>query len=233
MKKPKKKIYRISDFIDPSYFMVEAHNFNFTYPSHLFKEDNDYLSFDIFPSTEYFIRTFMLLYSEREMFLPLYEDEAETDEALTKKFGDVVQEYFDGVGSFLADVVGAFGMDYNPLHNYDGDEQRIIEVVHGKTDTLTITHEDDKVILSKEYYGVSGNTSADVETDTTETMGTNTHENVASGTDTTTDTFTRGGNLGLTTNAQLLKGELDLRTKSMYLSFIKKFVDDMTFYGGC
>ena len=130
--------------------------------------------------------------------------------------------------------------DYNPLWNVDGTEVRVIETKYGKQIGLekgtTVTNEqieDGKSVTEQKTKAVSTdyvspydtpnafNSAAKNETDAGKMEGTSsigkvkltndgTDTTTESGSDTVTDTFTRGGNIGTVSTVKLIQEQITL-----------------------
>lgn len=234
----KKKPIKIGDIIDLSWYYPsggEAVEYTFTYASHLFYDVVDDVrvprEYDIFPSTKFFLDDLLYHFEDRYIFI---REDSETSAEMNLDFFYLVQEFYDGIGSNLADVLGTFEMEYNPIHNYDGDETRTLShgQTYGRTDTNTHTHTNDKTTITNQYYGIDGAGAANVDTNTTERTGSDVFTNVQSGTDgyIDTETLTRGGNLGQTMTQTMQDAEKRNKMQNLYMQFIKLFIDEYTFY---
>lgn len=138
--------------------------------------------------------------------------------------------------------LGMWQAEYNPIWNVDGTEVRTIETKYGKITTMTkgstITNTqltDSESVTEQITAGTatdyvspedsqSFNPQGKTETDsgkvkgtsrngTTTSTGSGSDSDTLSGTDTVTDTFVRGGNIGVTMTQQLLSAEKDFWTK--------------------
>ena len=229
----KKKPRKIEDFFDHATW--NAYNFNFSYDSHLYKDDeDDPIAFDVMDK-DILLETIIWNYQERYILMP--EINAADDAYRTGLFCNLIQDWFDEMGSNLADGFGALFYEYyDPLENYNGEEDHEVtrEFKHGETITDTLTHTADKETDSLDYYGVDGTaTPANNNKLTKEYSGQRQNVSAHTGTDTDKtikDHLHRHGNLGVTTSQQMIQSSLELAFLNWYDKVIKAFMDDRTFY---
>lgn len=136
----------------------------------------------------------------------------------------------------------AWNADYNPLWNVDGVETRIIETEHGliveheKDSSVTSEQLTDAESTTEQLTNGTAtdyvspetssafNPSAKTESNAGKVKATSnsgkvksssegTDTDTQSGTTTVTDTFTRGGNIGVTMSTQLIQAQIDLWSK--------------------
>lgn len=132
--------------------------------------------------------------------------------------------------------------EYNPLNNYDSTETETITgdfsretektLNSEKTQTGTVTDSGETSATSKIYgynsaNGVNDSTATGTTANTRTDDLTNTDETSETETDISSDTktrqLTRSGNIGVTTSAQMIKGELEIRTYDLALEIIHEF----------
>ena len=156
-----------------------------------------------------------------------------------EEFYKLFQRWSKGKGYGFIRSYAALLIEYNPTHNYDGTEKITTTTDFGKvvssesegtttnTPTLTSTTE-------RSMYGY--NSSSDVDADKAVTTaggkdvtGVEGSGSVTeSGTEKVTVETEKGGNLGLTTNAQLITGELKLRMYDLQKEAIANFINEYT-----
>lgn len=141
-----------------------------------------------------------------------------------------------------------YAQTYNPIWNVEGEESTIHTFEHGKTTTetkdFTIEHGRDSTdtetvtdnITENDVYGFNSSSPAGASKSTnngertTEYTGsdTDTHSGtdtfVNSGVDTERTTYTRGGNIGVTSTQNMLEQEIELRRKFNYFEIVMKDV---------
>jgi len=170
-------------------------------------------------------------YSERAIL-------ARTDTPL-EEFYKLFQRWSKGKGYGFIRSYAALLIEYNPTHNYDGTEKITTTTKFGKvvdntskgtttnTPTLTSTTE-------RSMYGYNSSSDVDADKAVTTTGGQDitgvegSGSVKESGTDTVTVETEKGGNLGLTTNAQLITGELKLRMYDLQKEAIANFINEYT-----
>lgn len=156
-----------------------------------------------------------------------------------EEFYKLFQRWSEGKGYGFIRSYAALLIEYNPTHNYDGVETITTTTEFGKvvenesegtttnTPTLTSTTE-------RSMYGYNSSTDVDADKAVTTAGGEDKTEASGSGsvTESGTETVTveteKGGNLGLTTNAQLLTGELKLRMYDLQKEAIANFINEYT-----
>lgn len=146
-----------------------------------------------------------------------------------------------------ARIAAAIAAEYNPINNYDMTESETGEDTHSGTDTQTDSGTDTATVQhgqtlsgseQTQIFGFDSAAGTDSETRTT--------SSTAGGTDTstlqhgkTTETehglqigrirqLTRSGNIGVTTSAQMVQGEIDLRQYSFWEQVVRDAADVLT-----
>lgn len=178
------------------------------------------------------------LFGERAFYTAYGDNDIVADDGQTLK---IASTYSLWKNSKLTNILRAFAAlqaEYNPLDNYNGYEKTEItygkttDTTYGKTDTTT----HGKVnTLETDVYGYnSGEGGADSDKVTSSDSGTTAI--AATGTDgvkeggTETHELTKRGNLGVTTNFQMISGEWDLRARNYVIDVLRDFVNLYTCY---
>lgn len=141
----------------------------------------------------------------------------------------------------------AVSAEYNPINNYDMIEQETAADAHSGTDTQTDSGTDTATVThgqtltgtdQTQIYGFDSTTGADSETRTTSsTLGGSDTSTVEHGKTTETThgmtidrdrTLTRSGNIGVTTSAQMISGEIEMRQFVLWDEIVRDAADILT-----
>lgn len=140
---------------------------------------------------------------------------------------NMIENFFYINAYMMKTLVGTIIQEYNPIENYDRyeDTSRNINGV-GTTNT---TAEDSPGMVTEEK--TSAFDSSDYEpTRKTETSGTNKTTNASISGNQTDDTYTAHmhGNIGVTTNQQMLEAERQIALFSVYKEIALQFENEIT-----
>lgn len=178
------------------------------------------------------------LFGERAFYTAYGDNDIVTDDGQTLK---IASTYSLWKNSKLTNILRAFSAlqaEYNPLDNYNGFEKT--EITFGKTSDTTYGKTEDTThgktnTLETDVYGYnSGKDGAESDKVTSTDGGTT--GTVYGGTDgvieggTETHELTKRGNLGVTTNFQMISGEWDLRARNYVIDVLRDFVNLYTVY---
>ena len=127
-------------------------------------------------------------------------------------------------------LYAAITAEYNPINNYDMTQTETPNITRAnKTDTKTTIKNE----MGAKTYGFNSSEAvpqADTDTDATQRvegmLDANKTNNIE--TETGTRTLTRSGNIGVTTSAQMIEGEINLRKWNFYRSCFDDVDDVMT-----
>lgn len=124
--------------------------------------------------------------------------------------------------------------EYNPLHNYDRHEEYTDtpNITYTKTgghkndieNQNTISHENKVSAFNSSAYEPNTNTSGTDKGNSTETFTYQSEQEAENGTRTHEGHFY--GNIGVTTNQQMLQAELEIRQYDLYEVIVKNFEKD-------
>ena len=178
------------------------------------------------------------LFGERAFYTAYGDNDIVTDDNQALK---IASTYSLWKNSKLTNTLRAFAAlqaEYNPLDNYNGYEKTEIkfgkttDTKYGKTDTTT--HGKTNTLETEVYGYNSGVDGADSDKVVSTDGGTT--ELVLGGTDGITEggteshEVTKRGNLGVTTNFQMISGEWDLRARNYVIDVLRDFVNLYTAY---
>lgn len=178
------------------------------------------------------------LFSERSFYTPYGDNDIVSEDGQALK---IASTYSIWKNSKLTNILRAFAAlqaEYNPLDNYNGYEKTEItfgktsDTTYGKTDTTK--HGKVNTLETKVYGYNSGAGGADSDKVTSSDSGTTTIG--AAGTDGVkeggkeTHELTKRGNLGVTTNFQMISGEWELRARNYVINVLSDFVNLYTVY---
>lgn len=148
----------------------------------------------------------------------------------------VMIENFFYVNQYMMEtLVGSVSQEYNPIENYDRfeDTSRTIDTTEHGTGKVNVVAEDSPDMTSEEK--VSAYNSSDYQPNsTTHSSGKNTSTNNS---DTESDrsqnnrdvyTAHLHGNIGVTTNQQMLQAEREIAMFSVYKEIALRFEDEIT-----
>lgn len=144
------------------------------------------------------------------------------------QLGIAIHNWFTQNKENFARILAAISAEYNPIENYDRTEDRTLNTANTSESSATST----------------GNTSSNSETtsqraaDNSETFrntnkeigsassgGTNTSDSNGKSNEDVTEHLRVHGNIGVTTNQQMVQAELDLRRYNIYEDICNRFVD--------
>lgn len=182
--------------------------------------------------------TLIQLFGERN-FYPLFgDDETITEQLILTKISNMYSNWKTSKLTNMLRAFSALQAEYNPLDNYNGYEKTEIkygkttDTEYGKTDTTT--HGKTNTLETDVYGYNSGENGADSDKVTSTDGGTT--EIIYGGTDgikeggTETHELTKRGNLGVTTNFQMISGEWDLRARNYVIDVLRDFINLYTAY---
>lgn len=144
-------------------------------------------------------------------------------------------------------IAAAIAAEYNPINNYDMTETEQGTDTHSGTDTQTDSGTDTATVQhgqtlsgteQTQIFGFDSSTGTDSETRTTSsTSGGSDTSTVQHGKTTETEhglqigrnrTLTRSGNIGVTTSAQMVQGEIDVRQYNFWEQVVRDAADILT-----
>lgn len=121
-------------------------------------------------------------------------------------------------------LYNAMFAEYNPIHNYDMTETET------RTNDGTISTDNTQSVTgsgtaNNQVYGYNSSEATPAESSNTNTTTTTTDTGNAKTSADESRSLTRSGNIGVTTSAQMIEGELELRAK-VYLGIVIADLDD-------
>ena len=138
---------------------------------------------------------------------------------------DLTQEQIEQIAAFIQSLYksnwehlwNAYTAEYNPIHNYDSMEQETMDRDTGRNATTSAQNtgsRNSSGSTSGNVFGFNSSSASPATSGTDsvqETTGnTGSGTEVETGTEDYTRTLNRSGNIGVTTNAQMIAGEIDL-----------------------
>lgn len=178
------------------------------------------------------------LFGERAFYTAYGDNDIVSEDGHVLK---IASTYSLWKNSKLTNILRAFAAlqaEYNPLDNYNGYEKTDItygkttDTEYGKTDTTT--HGKTNTLETDVYGYNSGVDGADSDKVVSTDGGTTAI--IYGGTDgikeggTETHEVTKRGNLGVTTNFQMISGEWDLRARNYVIDVLRDFINIYTAY---
>lgn len=106
-------------------------------------------------------------------------------------------------------------MEYNPIENYNMSESTTIE--SSKEGTINDTSNTNTTTTGNlKTYGYNSDIATPTDSNDGTSVGQASATNISTGTETTTNTINRSGNIGVTTSQQLIQSERDLYLWDFY-----------------
>lgn len=155
-----------------------------------------------------------------------FYDEPRTEKSIsTSDFGVIINQYVVPMyGEKWTRLYDALFAAYNPIHNYDMTESET------KTNSGTITTDNTQTsngstTQTVNIYGYNSSDATPANNNTGTDDTTTTDKGSAETSASETRELTRAGNIGVTTSAQMIEGELNLR-KTVFLGIVIEDLDD-------
>lgn len=167
-----------------------------------------------------------------------YIQQASENKAMADAIKADAAKWIDRHNDDILKLLEAYFSDYNPLWNVDGTETRTFSdlVTHMSYGESRVTTDKGNDVMSSDTYAFNSSTPAP-ENRITNSYGdgqTVSHPHIDTNTvDSHTETLVRGGNIGLTSSAQLLTGELGMRLPEGMIDMLCRYIlQDHAYYIG-
>lgn len=155
-------------------------------------------------------------HSGNKIISPLVEQLIDNTGLSDGNMNKLAQLIFSKYGYNWTKLWDATQLEYNPIHNYDGDEEEILTVKETGTDSVV-----GQGGGQSKTYGFNSINAVDADESSTDSSNTETKDLQTE----TTRRFKKGGNLGVTTTQQMMTSEYEYRINYEFFIAVFKDVD--------
>ena len=155
-------------------------------------------------------------HSGNKIISPLVEQLIDNTGLSDGNMNKLAQLIFSKYGYNWSKLWEATQLEYNPIHNYDGDEEEILTVKETGTDSVV-----GQGGGQSKTYGFNSINAVDADESSTDSSNTETKDLQTE----TTRKFKKGGNLGVTTTQQMMTSEYEYRINYEFFIAVFKDVD--------
>lgn len=155
-------------------------------------------------------------HSGNKIISPLVEQLIDSTGLSEENMNKLAQLIYSKYGYNWSKLWEATQLEYNPIHNYDGDEEEKVTVKETGTDSVVGQGDG-----QSKTYGFNSTTAVDADESNTDTSNTETKDLTTE----TTRMYKKGGNLGVTTTQQMMTSEYEYRINYEFFIAVFKDVD--------